>query len=222
MKNIFCKKEEATAQYIIPIMALMIVSLIILFKIQMSVATETKIKVEDSLTDANMASAIIDNVDRATTHYVGNRYIEDDPDYIIDLYNIYKNCLVAELNLEDGDSMTPINNTLIVGSVDILEYSIYNYYDDHIARISYYPASGEIITSLDLPITIKTPNDKAITSYTVYSKIGFHVRNVGFSEWGNWLTHNGSLAKDELKSIDSPAYVTKDNSVGIYKNSLDK
>lgn len=136
--------------------------------LQMYVLINTKRLVEDALDLSNLASAVIDIEEYGTNHNI----IISNPDQA---YLIYKNALKSNMGLDNEQNCTKYNT--ISGKVTVLEYIIYNVYDN-VITVHRYNADGtkEIEENLGYVGNIQTPDNTVVESTTVYSRIGFHVK----------------------------------------------
>jgi hypothetical protein len=172
---------------VIGMMSVLIVSVVMLACLRVSNFMITGAYVEDALAASNLASALIDIDEFGKS---GKILIKDGSKS----YDIYQEALRINLQLdEDGRSFY---RELLVGSVKVIEYIIYNVVNGEIEIIVF---SGDGYAEHIFPGIvgeIYTPDGVLVETTTIYSKISFAVKGFG----------------------SQIIYVEKENSVDVKKN----
>lgn len=180
-------KRSGQVNMVIGMMSVLIVSVVMLACLRVSNFMITGAYVEDALAASNLASALIDIDEFGKS---GKILIKDGSKS----YDIYQEALGINLQLdEDGRSFY---RELLVGSVKVIEYIIYNVVNGEIEIIVF---SGDGYAEHIFPGIvgeIYTPDGVLVETTTIYSKISFAVKGFG----------------------SQIIYVEKENSVDVKKN----
>lgn len=142
------------------------VLIIIVFEMQVDMYTHTSTMVEDSLSSANLAAAVID----IETYGINHDIIIKSPD---DSFVLWKECFQTNLGLDDNWYCH--NRGAISGRVEILDYIVYNVRGSDIYIYSYGQSPGYQLQVGGLG-SVKAPNGTVIESTSIYSKVTFPIK----------------------------------------------
>ena len=192
------KKEKGAVEYSLCIMLLMMGIMMLIYTMNMKIITHTKINVDDAITGANLASAVVDL--KGEDGYL-NTGVISNYDYQ-QMYNLYLDALKGSLGLDD--SMNPANKVLIKSPVKVEEYIVYNVSGNDVIEKKVITGGGDPnyikgneTTYVGKLGSVKTPDGTKVTSMTIYSKISFDIETV----------------------YGSKKHVIKQHSVDVVKNS---
>lgn len=147
-------------------------------------------KIDTALTDAILAGGVINYSEFGRT---GRVMIQESTEpsvwdsYFNNSYQLFYECLKANLRLDEGGNATVDNG--IVGAVSILEYRVYNYIENedgfYITEIGLNNGQGYYVQyNLNEPVYVRA-NDSVIEikETSVYAKIGFRFRLAVRASW---------------------------------------
>lgn len=159
------KKDRGIIEYSLSLIFLMICVLVILLTFSFRRSIIERSYLEDGLAASTLAAAIIDT----DVYGESEELIISDTDRA---YLTFKQTLKTNLGLDD--SFMPISEAFMESQVNVLEFRIYNVKEGLVTETLYDEHGNKQVQVLGA-VTM-TPNNKAIESTTVYSKIEFDVK----------------------------------------------
>ena len=159
------KKRKGQIEIVLPVYFLMIVIILIACTLQVDQFNATSTYVEDALAASNLASGVINIKEYGLTHQV----VIAEADQA---FQIYQRALKANMQLDDQWESN--NKLAISGKVEVLDYIIYNVWDQDVEIIAFGQNPYRTVVTGGLG-TIAAPNGKIIKYTSVYSKITFPV-----------------------------------------------
>lgn len=175
------RKDKGAIEYSMSIILLMISVLLILFCFRIRSARVEKRYLEDALSSANLAAAVIDTDIYGETE----KLIISDT---LGAYECFKRTLKTNLDLDDD--FMPDDTFLMENPVEILEFHVYNVGEDMVTHVIYDEYGSKSTETLSLS-GLTTPDGTEVESTTIYSKIEFDVK--GFLDQRNRLTLENSV-----------------------------
>lgn len=175
------RKDKGAIEYSMSIILLMISVLLILFCFRIRSARVEKRYLEDALSSANLAAAVIDTDIYGETE----KLIISDT---LGAYECFKRTLKTNLDLDDD--FMPDDTFLMENPVEILEFHVYNVDEDMVTHVIYDEYGSKSTETLSLS-GLTTPDGTEVESTTIYSKIEFDVK--GFLDQRNRLTLENSV-----------------------------
>lgn len=182
-KAMLKKRHKGEIGTMTAIFMILFILIIMTYELQIDMYTHTSTMVEDSLSSANLAAAVID----IETYGINHDIIIKSPD---DSFVLWKECFKTNLGLDD--TWQCFNKGAISGKVELIDYIVYNVRgnDVYIHRYGQSPGYQEIHGGLG---TVKAPNGTVIESTSIYSKVRFPIKGA--------FGVNVTGCKDELVDI---------------------
>lgn len=168
MKQVKLCRREGKVEIIISLYMVLFIVVMLAYSLQMRQYNATKTSTEDALAASNLASAVIDIEEFGKSHNI----IIADPDYA---YDIYKEAL--KNNMELSDDWTSSNKSAISGTVEIMDYIVYNVRNNDVHIYCYGQNSYETVITDGLG-NVAAPNGKIIDNTSIYSRITFPVEGI--------------------------------------------
>ena len=157
--------EIVTGMYILVLLVMLTV-----MQLQMRIYATASYHMEDALAASNLASAVIDVREYGTSLTI---QIES-PDTA---YGLYREAIRQNLGLDDNWESS--NQNLISGSVEILEYTIYNVSENDVTVYDFGEDGSCHSWNVENGLgSVRAPDGTLIESTSVYSRIGFIVDGV--------------------------------------------
>lgn len=197
------KQEGGMTGYVFPLMLLMMVTLLITYAFRQRMISYGKIQLEDALTDAVLAAAVVD-----LGLFGENEYRIENYNYG-DLYDKFQTALIQGLHLDE--SGMPKAGSYLASGIVVEEFWIYNMERDRDGYIvaetlCKYISKGNYCNltdrRTDVPATEipqyfpVTPNGKTVNSLTIYAKISAEIRGV----WGSVYAVSKEQAADVARN----------------------
>lgn len=193
------KQQGGLTGYVFPLMLVMIVTLLVTYVFRQRLISYGKIQLEDALTDAVLAAAVVD-----LDLFGENEYRIENYDYA-DLYAKFQTALSQGLGL-DKNGM-PESYVWMASGITVDEFWIYNMERNTDGKIvtetlCKYISGGsrcnltdrrEDMPATEIPRYFSvTPNGKTVNTLTIYAKISVEIKGV----WGSTYTVSKEQAAD--------------------------
>lgn len=182
-KKVILVKQKGQIEIVVSVFFLILAVIIVACMLQMQQFRSTKTFTADALAASNLASAVID----VEEYGISNQIVISDAG---DAYDTYRRALKANMGLDDNWESQ--NKLAISGTVEILDYIIYNVRGNDVEVIRFGQSSYTTVLEGGLG-SVRAPNNKVITATSVYSRITFPVKGI----LGIYVT----AEKDELVDI---------------------
>lgn len=178
-RKISLHKEAGQVEWVLGCFFLLFLAIILCAELQMDAYRAAALYLEDALAASNLASAVIDLEEYGTTHAI----LVEDP---IAAYECF--CTAVKGNLQLNENWESENRTLISGSVNVVNYTIYNVKDQLVTVYEVNPGGGVQEWQGTLG-SVTAPNGILIETTGIYSEITFSVDGFG----GVTTAHKGKL-----------------------------
>ena len=160
------KKDNGQAEWVTGLFWVLILSILLCSQLQIASWHTTGMYMEDALAASNLASALIDIREYGKTHKV---HIPD----VEQAYAIYLDALRENLQLDE--QWECVNKGLISGSVEVVDYVIYNV-DQNVVMASRVGQGGSVTEAWSGEKGVITAPDGSVVEHTgIYSEIAFPV-----------------------------------------------
>ena len=133
---------------------------------QLEIYRTTSLYLEDALAASGLASAVIDVEEYGISH----RILIEDPE---DAYRRYQWAIKGNLNLDEAWEGKP--GGIIQGPVRIVNYTVYNVWEDSV-KIYSYDEAGQATERQDFLGNVTAPDGKAVEATSVYGEISFKIK----------------------------------------------
>ena len=151
-------------------MFLVVFLLLLLFvQIQLMLFYTSGIFMEDALAASNLASAVIDVEEYGKTHVIKIASPERS-------YELYQEAL--KLNLSLNEAWEHADKDLISGTVQILQYVVYNVMNQDVTVYSFEKDGMHTWIEYGGLGRLHTPDGTLVESTSIYSRIGFPVKGI--------------------------------------------
>lgn len=161
------EKDEGQVEWIAGMFFLLMLMVVMHTRLQLDSWSSTAVYLEDALAASNLASALIDVEEYGKTHKV---CLSDEQK----AFEIYQEAVKANLGLDE--QWNCVNEGMITGPVEIVNYIIYNV-DGQLVEVIRLNGNGELVERRkDILGSVAAP-DGSVVEYTgVYSEISFSVK----------------------------------------------
>lgn len=197
------KDEGGLMGYVFPLMVFMMIALLITYAFRQKIIAYGRIQLEDALTDAVLAAAVVD-----LDLFGENEYRIENYDYG-DLYQKFQTALSQGLGLDENG--VPKSDSYLAGGITVEEFWIYNMERNADGKIvsetvCRYISGGRRCNLADQKMDVPeaeipqyftvTPNGKTVNSLTIYAKISTQLKGV----WGSVYPVSKEQAADVTKN----------------------
>lgn len=148
----------------------MLVLLVVLFQVKLLRYRTIGTYVEDSLVNAELASAVVDIKEYGRTH----RILVESPAAAFEKFKVAL-CYNLGLN-EDLESM---GEEGLLGKVEILTYQIFHVNGD-LVTVYFFQEDGTLLRTESMVLAqAYLPDGNKVETTSIYSKVGFYVAGLG-------------------------------------------
>lgn len=161
------QKDSGQVEWAAGLFFLLILAIVLYTRLQLASWSSTAVYMEDALAASNLASAIIDLEEYGRTHKV---CIEDEKAALA----IYKEALRTNLGLDE--QWKCMNESLITGPVEIVNYTIYNVVGQQVESIRMGMNGDVLERRTDAVGTVSAPDGSMVEHTGIYSEIRFFVK----------------------------------------------
>lgn len=159
--------DSGQVEWVAGLFFLLILAIVLYTRLQLASWSSTAVYMEDALAASNLAAAVIDLEEYGRTHTV---CIKDEKE----AFAIYKDALRANLGLDE--QWKCLNESLITGPVEIVNFTIYNVTGQQVESIL-MGMSGDVLERRSDAVGTVTAPDGSIVEHTgIYSEIKFSVK----------------------------------------------
>lgn len=161
------EKDSGQVEWVTGFFFLLILAIAMYTRLQLASWSSTAVYLEDALAASNLASALIDVGEYGSTHKV---LISDEQE----AFAIYQEALRTNLGLDE--QWMCMNETLITGPVEIVNYIIYNVDGNQVETVC-MKRDGEVSERETSALgTVRTPNGSVVEHTGIYSELRFMVK----------------------------------------------
>ena len=162
------RTEKGQISWTMGLFSILFLGVFLCALLQMELYRTTSLYLEDTLAASNLASAVVDLKEYGRSHkiLIENSYAA---------YEQYQQAVKGNLNL--NDAWEGQAGGVIQGSVQIVNYIIYNVDDDQVT-VYHYDENGLMTSWTDTLGNASAPNGILIESTSIYSEIAFMVRGL--------------------------------------------
>lgn len=161
------EKDSGQVEWVSGLFFLLVLAIVLYTRLQLASWSSTAVYMEDALAASNLASALIDLEEYGKTHKV---CVEDEKAALA----VYKEALKTNLGLDE--QWKCMNESLITGPVEIVNYTIYNVTGQQVESIR-LGVTGEVLERrTDTVGTVCAPNGSVVEHTGIYSEIKFSVK----------------------------------------------
>lgn len=160
-------KDSGQVEWIAGLFFLLMLAIVMYTQLQLASWSSTAVYLEDTLAASNLASALIDVEEYGKSHRV---LVEDEQE----AFAIYKEAVRANLGLDE--QWMCMNEGLITGPVEIVNYTIYNVDGQQVESVRMSGDGEAWEREIGTLGTVTAPDGSVVEHTGIYSELRFYVK----------------------------------------------